>query len=141
MNAPVIAAHPVVEALKTKSGIDLWLVRSPGLPLLVMDFAWKGGAKLDPKGMSGLANFMSGMMDEGAGPLDSDAFQSELADHAITMRFDASRDEFSGSLRCLANKSTEAFRLLKLAIAEPHFDEGATERVRGQILAGLKPID
>lgn len=143
LNAPVAsppAAHgrPVVEALKTAGGIDLWLVRSPGLPLVVMEFACPGGARRDPDGMSGLANFMSGMLDEGAGPLDSDAFQSALADHAVSLRFDASRDEFRGNLRCLASKVNEAFGLLRLAVSEPRFADDAVERVRGQILANLK---
>ena len=138
MNAPVASTQSVVETLKTAAGIDLWLVRSPGLPLMVMDFAFPGGSRLDPADLAGLANFMSGMLDEGAGHLDSDAFQSALADHAISLRFDASRDEFRGTMRCLASKGKEAFDLLRLALTEPHFEKGAVERVRGQILAGLK---
>ncbi len=138
MNKNVSPPRPAVEAITTRAGLSLWLVRSPGLPLVVLDFAFKGGASRDPAGLAGLGHLLSGMLDEGAGPLDADAFQAALADHAISQRFDITRDEFRGTVRCLSRYRDEAFRLLKLAIHEPHFSAVALERVQGQIIAGLK---
>ena len=138
MNAPVTNHNAAVEAIRTPAGLDLWLARSPGLPLVVLDFACQGGASADLADMPGLAYFLSGMLDEGAGDLGAEAYQAELADHAITQRFDTSRDEFRGTMRCLARHRDKAFGLLKKAISQPHFAPDAVERVRGQILAGLR---
>ena len=57
--------------------------------------------------MAGLGHLLSGMLDEGAGQLDADAFQAALADHAISQRFDITRDEFRGTVRCLARYKIE----------------------------------
>jgi zinc protease len=138
MNAPVSEHGIGIERIRTRAGLELWFARSPGLPLVVLDFACPGGASADPPALPGLAYFLSAMMDEGAGPFDAQAFQVQLADHAITQRFDASRDEFRGTVRSLAKHAAKAFDLLRLALTEPHFDSVAIERVRGQILAGLR---
>jgi zinc protease len=138
MNAPIANHHAAIEAIRTPGGLDLWLARSPGLPLVVLNFACPGGASADPASLPGLSYFLSAMLDEGAGPLDAEAFQAELADHAISQSFEASRDEFHGTVRSLAKHRGKAFDLLRLAISAPRFEGDAVERVRGQILAGLR---
>ncbi|MGV1014702.1 MAG: M16 family metallopeptidase, partial [Methyloceanibacter sp.] len=97
-----------------------------------------GGANQDDKGKEGLAYFVSGMMDEGAGPLDSMSFQEREQDLAMRMDFDAGRDVMRGHIQTLTVNKDEVFDLVRLALSEPRFDEDAVERVRGQILAGLK---
>src|SRR3546814_5987214 len=80
---------------------------------------------------------VSGLLDEGAGDLDSRAFQQRLADLSISLSFDASLDSFSGSLKTLTRNRDEAFDMLHLALTRPRFDTDAVERNRAQILAGL----
>ncbi len=138
MNAPLQTRWPAVEQLGIGGEAGLWLVPSPGLPMIVLNFAFPRGVATEPEQLTGLSYFLSGMMDEGAGPLDAAAFQAELEDHAISLRFDAGRDEFRGTLRCLARHRQTAFSLLRLALTEPHFSADAVEHVRGQILAGLR---
>jgi len=81
---------------------------------------------------------VSGLIDEGSGEYDSFAFQSLLEDLAIRLSFDASRDHFTGSLTTLTQNRDTAFRLLRLALTAPRFDEEPVERIRAQILTGLK---
>jgi zinc protease len=78
------------------------------------------------------------MMDEGAGDLDSVAFQERLQSLATRMDFDAGRDVMLGNVQMLAANKDESFDLLRLAMSKPRFDADAIERVRGQIIAGLK---
>ncbi|MCC2113752.1 MAG: insulinase family protein, partial [Hyphomicrobiales bacterium] len=78
------------------------------------------------------------LFDEGAGDLDSAAFQKALEDASVSMSFSAGRDEFYGSLKTLTVNRDEAFRLLKLGVNEPRFDAEPVERIRSQIVAGLK---
>jgi len=143
--ALIVSAAPAAEVIDVKieqvtspGGIEAWLVESHDNPLIAMRFAFRGGAAQDPHGKEGLAYFVSGMLDEGAGPLGSIAFQEREQALAMRMEFNASRDVMLGNLQTLAANQDEVFDLLRLALTEPRFDEDAVERVRAQILAGLK---
>ena len=50
---------------------------------------------------------MTGLFDEGAGDLDSEAFQSRLDDAGAEMRFSGGRDAIYGSMRMLADRRTK----------------------------------
>jgi len=143
--ALIFSAAPAAEVVDVKiqhvtspGGIEAWLVENHANPLIAMRFAFRGGAAQDPLGKEGLAYFVSGMLDEGAGPLRSIAFQEREQALAMRMEFNASRDVMLGNLQTLSVNEDEVFDLLRLALTEPRFDEDAVERVRAQILAGLK---
>jgi zinc protease len=127
-----------IKRVTSPGGIEAWLVESHANPLIAMRFAFRGGAAQDPQDRQGLAYFVSGMMDEGAGDLDSVAFQERLQSLATRMDFDAGRDVMLGNVQMLAANRDESFELLRLAMSKPRFDADAIERVRGQIIAGLK---
>jgi zinc protease len=127
-----------VTIVKSISGIEGWLVRQPRSPVLAVDFAFEGGAALDPTGKAGLGYLISGMMDEGADDLDSAAFMQRLAAKAIDYRFENGRDEFNGSILTLSRHREEAFMLLEMALRAPRFDQDAVDRVKSQIVAGLR---
>ena len=127
-----------IKRVISPGGIEAWLVESHANPLIAMRFAFRGGAAQDPRDRQGLAYFVSGMMDEGAGDLDSVAFQERLQSLATRMDFDAGRDVMLGNVQMLTANKDELFELLRLAMSKPRFDADAIERVRGQIIAGLK---
>src|SRR5690606_12162469 len=118
--------------------IQAWLVEEHTVPVIAVSFAFDGGAAQDPPGKPGVANLLSGLLDEGAGPLDSLAFQTALDEHSIDFSFDASRDTFSGSLRTLSRNRDEAARLVGLALTAPRFDAEPVERIRSQIITGIR---
>jgi zinc protease len=78
------------------------------------------------------------MLDEGAGDLDSQAFQKQLEDNSIELSFSAGRDGFFGSITTLRDTSKLAFDLGRLSLTRPRFDPDAVERMRNQILVQLK---
>ena len=80
----------------------------------------------------------SALLDEGAGDIDSVDFQRRLEEIAAQMSFSAGRDHYSGRLRTLSVERDKAFDLLRLALAEPRFDEKPVERIRGQLIASLR---
>jgi zinc protease len=127
-----------IQKVVSQKGIVAWLVEDHTLPLLAMQFGFTGGCSQDPQGKEGLSYFVSGMLDEGAGDIKSQAFQEKLEDLAIQMSFDASRDAMTGGLKTLTKNKDEAFRLLHLALTEPRMDKDAVERVRGQIYSVIK---
>ena len=126
-----------IQRVTSPGGIEAWLVESHANPLIAMRFGFRGGAAQDPAGKEGLAYFVSGMMDEGAGDLDSVAYQEQLQTLATRIDFDAGRDVMLGTVQMLTENRDAAFNLLRLALTAPRFDVDATERVRAQILAGL----
>ena len=136
--ATAAGAATNIERVKSPSGIEIWLVREPKIPMIAMEASFRdAGAARDPDGKEGLAYLTSSMFDEGAGSFESQQFQGRLEDRAIRLSFDASRDALTVSLRTLAREKQEAFSLLGIALAEPHFAPDALERVRGQIQSDL----
>jgi zinc protease len=137
-----VEANPVgtmkIERVTSPGGIEAWLVEDHANPLISMRFAFRGGSSQDEEGKEGIAYFVTAMMDEGAGDLDSVAFQEREQELAMRMDFDASRDVMLGNLQTLSANKDEVFDLFRLALTEPRFDQDAVERVRAQILAGLK---
>lgn len=136
--AGVVPARAVeVQRVVSPGGIEAWLVEDHSNPILALDLAFRGGAALDPAGKEGLANLVSGLIDEGAGELDSQSFQGRLQNLSIRLSFSAGRDTFDGELTTLTENRDTAFDLLRLALTAPRFDAEPVERIRAQILAGM----
>jgi len=127
-----------IERVKSPGGIEAWLVRDTSVPVISFSFAFRGGASVDPAGKEGRAEMVSGLLDEGAGDMSSQDFQRAIEDIAARVRFSSGTDRFRGSLRTLSANRDEAFRLLTLAINEPRFDARPVERIRAQMIAGLR---
>ncbi|MDG1006683.1 MAG: pitrilysin family protein [Alphaproteobacteria bacterium] len=122
-------AAPPVQSVKWRD-MEAWLVSDNSLPLITMKMAWRGGTASDPSDKSGLTMLMSRLMNEGAGDLPSRAFQQAMADNAISLSFSASRDEMTGTLRCLSRYRAMCFKLLRLAVTAPRFDAEAVTRMK-----------
>ncbi|MBN42584.1 MAG: peptidase M16 [Alphaproteobacteria bacterium] len=126
-----------IQQVISPDGIEAWLVEDHSLPIVSVRFLFPGGAATDPVGKEGLANMVSGLLDEGAGDLDSLAFQTRLADQSISLSFDATLDFFGGRMKTLTSNRDEAFNLLRLAVTRPRFDSQPIERIQAQVLAGI----
>lgn len=131
-------AEVKIQQVKSDGGVTAWLMEDHSVPIISIKFAFRGGSTQDPAGKEGLVHLMSGLFDEGAGDLDSDAFQSRLDDAGAELGFEAGRDAFYGSMRMLADQKDEALALLKLAISSPRFDQEPIDRIRSQIVAGIR---
>ncbi len=132
------AAAVEVKVVKSPKGVTAWLVEDRTAPVVHMSFAFRPGALRDPVGKEGTSNLMVTLLDEGAGELDSLAFQRRMEDLSMTFEMNAGRDHFSGAIRTLARNKAEVFRLVGLAVAKPRFDPEPVERARAQVQAYLK---
>jgi zinc protease len=132
------ASAMTIEEIVTPAGIKAWLVREKAVPLVALNFAFHGGSSQDEALKAGAASLASNLLDEGAGDLDSKAFHQRLENRAIELSFKVGRDYLRGSVRVLNEHRDEAFDLLRLALTAPRFEASAIERVRGQVLAGLR---
>jgi zinc protease len=142
MNIPLV--NPVapsavnVRELVSPRGVRFWLVEDYAVPLVSLEFAFGGGAAQDPAGKAGAATLLAGLLDEGAGDLDSQAFQQALDEKAIEISFQAERDHLGGRMRTLKRHLDRAGELLRLALNAPRLDEAPFERVREQMNAQLR---
>ena len=134
---PRASAFEIKEVTST-TGINAWLVEDHKNPLITMQFVMKGGSSADPKNKGGLAYLVSGLLDEGAGDMDSKSFQTFLEKNSISLSFNTRMDTFSGTLTTLTETKEEAFKSLALALTVPRFDEDPITRVKSQILASLR---
>ncbi len=135
------AAAMNIKTLKTPGGIEAWLVEEHSVPLLALRFAFEGGNSQDPAGKEGAANFITAMMDEGAGDIKSAEFQERMEDIAMRMGFDDTKDSLYGSVETLTKNRDKAAELLKLVVQKPRFDTDAVDRIRQQLIANLTYAD
>lgn len=134
-----ISRAQAVEVRRVVAGdLEAWLVEDHSNPMIAVSIAFLGGAALDPSGKEGLARMTASVLDEGAGDMDSQAFQLRLEELSITLQFDAGRDTFGGTLRTLTGNRDEAFALLKQALTAPRFDPEPVARMKSQLQALLR---
>ena len=93
-SAPSFAV--TVKEVKSPKGLTAYLSEDHTAPVIAITFGFRGGSSLDPDAKLGLSNLAASTLDEGAGDLDSFAFQSALEDRAITLRYTAGDDDISG---------------------------------------------
>ncbi|NBN64476.1 insulinase family protein [Microvirga tunisiensis] len=139
--SPWPALATTIERVISPGGIEAWLVEDQTLPIIAVNFAFDNGSAQDPAGKEGVTNLMAASLNEGAGDMDAAAYQARMEELAISVGFSAGGDQTFGSLRTLANTRDEAFEMLRLAVNEPRFDADAVERMRSQILVGLKQAE
>src|SRR3954470_10867889 len=135
--APSHAAAKI-QRLVSPGGIEAWFVQDATVPLIAMEYAFKGGSAQDPADKPGTGNMVAGLLDEGAGDLDSKTYHERLDRRAIELSFSSTRDHFRGSLRMLKDNRDEAFDLLQLALTSARFDAADVERIRAQVISGLR---
>jgi len=126
-----------IQSVKSPGGIEAWLVEEHGNPVMALRFSFEGGSAQDPAGKEGVANFLTAMLDEGAGDLKSGDFQERMEEIAVRMSYDDTRDGFYGNFETLTVHREKAVELLRLAVNAPRFDADAVDRIRKQLLANL----
>ncbi len=131
------AAATTVTRVVSPGGVEAWLVEEHSIPILSVRIAFRGGAALDAPGKEGRANMVSALLDEGAGDIDSQAFQARLEELAIHLGFRAGRDAFTANLKTLSENTGAAFEMLRLALEQPRFDPEPVERIRRQLQVRL----
>lgn len=133
------AAHAfTIQEVKSPGGITAWLVEEKAIPLFAMNFSFRTGSAEDPLGKEGATEFLTGMMDEGAGDMLSQEFQRKREELAFRMSFNADDDFFQGNFQALTRNRQASIDLLKLAITSPRFDAEPLERVRQQFILNVK---
>ena len=136
--ATPLRAEIAIQAVTSPGGIKAWLVEDHGIPFTALEIRFRGGTSLDAPGKRGAVNLMTALIEEGAGDLDSQGFAAARDALAAEFSFSSDQDGVSVSTRFLTENRDQAMALLQQALVAPRFDQVAVDRVRGQVLAGLR---
>ncbi|WP_271952138.1 M16 family metallopeptidase [Ruegeria faecimaris] len=127
-----------IEEVTSPGGITAWLVEDHSIPFTALELRFRGGTSLDDPTKRGAVYLMSGLIEEGAGEMDARTYARELESLAASFGYSASDDSVSISAQFLTENRDEVIDLLRTTIHEPRFDQDAVDRVRAQVLSGLR---
>ncbi len=138
-----LAALPVRAAIEIKEvvspgGITAWLVEDHAIPFTALEIRFRGGASVEAAEQRGVTNLMTALLEEGAGEMDARAFARARDGLAASFRYSVSDDALSVSAQFLTENRDAAVDLLRQSLIQPRFDDDAIERVRAQVLSGLR---
>lgn len=136
--ASVAHAAIDIKTITSEGGINAWVVEEPTIPFVALEIRIRGGASLDEPGKRGATNLMAGLIEEGAGDMDAQAFQTARESLAASFRYRTFDDTFSISAQFLTENQDDALELLRTSLVEPRFDQDALDRVRAQVIAGIR---
>lgn len=139
----ILAAIPALAEVKIQEvtsprGIRAWLVEEHSIPFTALEIRFKGGTSLDAPGKRGAVNLMAALLEEGAGDMDAQSYARAVESLAASFSFGAGDDTVSVSARFLSENRDRAIELLRMTLLEPRFDQDAIDRVRAQVISGLK---
>lgn len=120
---------PVRFTLANGIPVELWT--TPELPLTRVAAVFRPDGALDASpDRAGLASFMAGMLDEGAGERDALAFGEAVAALGGSFSTGATRRSVQASLTILSRNVGRGVPLLADAVRRPRFEEKDFERVK-----------
>ncbi len=131
-------AQAPIRTIDLGPNAQVWFVEDHTVPIVSFSVSLPGGSAQDPRGKAGLASFTAAMLDEGAGEMNSAAFQQALASKAIQLYARADRDFTIITVSALSEHAGEAMRLLQLALTRPRFDNDALTKVRTAMIQSLQ---
>lgn len=127
-----------IQEVTSPGGITAWLVEDHTIPFSALELRFRGGTSLDAPGKRGGVYLMTGLLEEGSGDLRAQDYARALESLAAEFSYDADKDSLSISARFLTENRDDAMELLRQTLFEPRFDQDALDRVRAQVLAGLR---
>lgn len=136
--AAPLSAEVDIQEVTSPGGITAWLVEDHLIPFTALEIRFRGGTVMDRPGKRGAVNLMTALIEEGAGDMDSQEFAAARESLAAGYSFGSYNDAISVSASFLTENRDAAVDLLRAALVTPRFDEDAVDRVRDQVLSGIR---
>ena len=138
-----------IEHWSEPSGAQVWLVNSPGIPMVDVQIDFDAGERRDPPAQAGLASAVATVLPKGvravdgafaAPALDENQLGEAWADLGAGLSLSASNDAFSLSLRSLTEPDLlgKAVQLAARQLAEPAWPEAIWQRERQRWSAAIR---
>ena len=138
-----------IEHWTQPSGAQVWLVQSPGIPMVDVQLDFDAGSRRDPENQAGLAAAVAMMSAKGikaagdAPALDENGLGQAWADLGASFGASAGRDSFSYGLRSLTRPELlqKAVALAARQVAAPSWPDAVWQRDRERWAASIKEAD
>jgi len=131
---------PPVEKSVLPSGLRVWTVRHPQVPVVSLILLVTRGAAADPPGQDGLAAITADMLDEGSGGRSAIQMHEALARLGAQFDTDIGSDATAISVTALSRVTDRVLPLVGDIVARPSLGESDFERVRQLRLHRLKQL-
>jgi len=129
---------PALQRATLKNGTTVILAERHDIPVVQMSYEFAGGFSADQGRKLGTSSFAMGMMDEGAGDLDSLAFGDRAESLGASLGAGASLDGGKAYLSALRENLDPSVALFAKMLREPRFDQKEIDRIKASWLAGIK---
>jgi zinc protease len=142
---PAAAALPI-QKWQQASGAQVWLIESPGLPMVDVEIDFDAGDRRDPANKAGLAGVTASIAGKGIEArsgepaLDENQLGEAWADLGASFGGSAGLDRMSFTLRSLTYPDllSKAIRLAAREIGEPAFPDHVWQRDRQRMVASIR---
>ncbi len=121
---------PTIDKSSLPSGLRVWTVRHPSIPVVTLMLLVRRGAADDPLGKDGLAALTVDMLDEGSGARSATEFHEALARIGGQLDFDIGSDAVLLTITVLGRFAGKALTLLGDMTARPSLKDADFVRVR-----------
>jgi len=118
------------QVFQTQSGLTVWLVERPDLPIVSASLVIPYGSAVDPEDKPGAMALLADMLDEGAGKRSALELSELVASAGATLGISAGLDGSSATLVSLRSKFDVTFEVLADVAARPRLEQKDFTRVK-----------
>jgi len=111
---------------------------SPATPAVTVHASFAAGSIYDPPGRSGLAHFMSKVIDRGTTTRTGDEIADELENRGVALAVSVNRHALQFVLTCLVEDLEPVLAILADVIMDPTFPEADVQTKRGEIITMIR---
>lgn len=129
---------PEIERGRLNNGVEVVFARRADLPVVYTRIVFDAGRAADPRSAIGTQSLMLHLMDEGTKKLPAIQFAEAQERLGATISGSASLDNTRFTLAAVKPNLAPSLDLLVDYIRHPAFDAGELERIRGNMLVGLR---
>ncbi len=129
---------PPLELAELQGGLSLLAIQRRGLPLFHARLSLPAGARFDPQGKAGLANFVSDLLQRGTRRRSADEVNALIEGMGAGLGVDCSMDELALTLTVPAELKAEALDALLEVALTPAFAADEVASARRRTLSALQ---
>ena len=137
---PTSVHFPAITRDVLASGLRVWSVHRPALPVVTVALVVDTGSAYDPPDQPGLASLSADLLDEGAGGRDAVQLSDAFARLGAHLDVEAGQELTSLSLTTLSKNLDAVLALLSDVVLRPHLAEADVTRIRELRLNRLRQM-
>jgi zinc protease len=141
VSSALAAAKPIIniQHWKTKTGVNVYFVSAPEIPMLDVNVIFRAGSAYDGKNY-GIASFANSMIDEGTRHYDANQIATAFDNVGAVFGASTDRDMAIVSLRSLVDPKylQPALHMFSLILSQASFPAKAFTRLQNRTLAAIK---